>query len=75
MQAGADIEARDDRQRTPLHAAAEFGPKSIMKLLIERGIEVNVCDEKLMCPLQMAIRLGRWSFVEYLMCSTVAFLV
>jgi ankyrin repeat protein len=36
-----DIDKRDSRGNTPLQIAAEFGYFDIVKLLIERGAQVN----------------------------------
>ena len=38
---GADVNAKDDRDATPLHGAAFFGEKEIVELLVAKGADVN----------------------------------
>ncbi len=42
---GADIMARDNNGRTPLHCAAEKREnEEVIRLLVESGADINVCD-------------------------------
>ena len=41
LKAGADVNAKDDVEHTPLHSAAEQVHKTIVELLIAKGTEVN----------------------------------
>jgi cytohesin len=50
---GADIDARDNTQWTPLHVAAGFNPGQV-KILIESGANVNVLSSGQESPLYKA---------------------
>ena len=41
IQNGADVNAKNQRGRTPLHEAAAFGHKEVIELLIANGADVN----------------------------------
>ena len=41
IEAGAEIDRRDNKKETPLHAAARSGRHAIAKQLIELGADVN----------------------------------
>ncbi|MGA2108900.1 MAG: ankyrin repeat domain-containing protein, partial [Syntrophorhabdales bacterium] len=41
---GADVSARDNEQKTPLHCVAATGRTEVAKILIRRGADVNVRD-------------------------------
>ncbi|MGK7396491.1 MAG: ankyrin repeat domain-containing protein [Candidatus Cyclobacteriaceae bacterium M3_2C_046] len=65
IDAGADLEAKDTRGRTPLHWAAWQGYQQMMtvkddviKLLLEAGAELDVRDSKGRTPLHYAADLG-----------------
>jgi ankyrin repeat protein len=40
----AEVNSRDENERTALHAAARIGRLSIVKLLVERGADVSLTD-------------------------------
>ena len=42
---GVDVNAKNDRGRTPLLRAAEYGRKEIVELLITNGADVNAKDD------------------------------
>jgi ankyrin repeat protein len=54
LQRGADINARDDDERTPLHRAAELGPEAV-RVLLRHGADTNLVDRWGYTPLVWAI--------------------
>ena len=55
LDAGADVNAKGYRERTPLHYAAHGGRNKIVKLLIEEGADVNAKAKDGSTPLDLAI--------------------
>ena len=53
IEAGADINALDSRQRSPLHYASMWNPPVVL-VLLEAGAKVNVLDETNSSPLYWA---------------------
>ena len=51
LDAGADVNAKGYRERTPLHYAAHGGQKEIAELLIAAGADVNAKDDDGETPL------------------------
>jgi cytohesin len=51
LAAGADVNAKDDGESTPLHNAASEGHKEIAELLIDKGADVNAKDDGESTPL------------------------
>jgi ankyrin repeat protein len=56
IEAGAEIDARDSEQATPLHWAAEDGFEPAARLLIEAGTQVDGRDDQQAAPLHLAVR-------------------
>ena len=52
---GADVNAKDESESTPLHSAALFGFKEIAELLIAKGANVNAKNDGGETPLDWAI--------------------
>ena len=46
LQRGADVNVRDDDQRTPLHSAVLGGSVGLVGLLLESGADVNAADSE-----------------------------
>ncbi len=44
LAAGADIDARDDHRRTPLHVAGHAGQYDMARFLMEKGADANALD-------------------------------
>ena len=51
---GADVNAKDESESTPLHSAALFGHKEIVELLIAKGSNVNAKDDVGDTPVDLA---------------------
>ncbi|KAF5278806.1 hypothetical protein FQR65_LT03493 [Abscondita terminalis] len=51
---GANVNLTDDRQQTPLHAAASSGNIDAVKFLISKGVGVNAKDNAKQTPLHIA---------------------
>ncbi len=60
------INARDKRQRTPLHRAADWGDRALVELLLVKGADVNARDKDGQTPLHWACTFGRTRVVETL---------
>ena len=58
------IDATWPRFSTPLHDAVCCGRQEVVRLLLERGAEVNEVDYKLSTPLRLAIRWVVSRYVE-----------
>lgn len=74
IRAGAGVEARDDRGRTPLMTAAVSASPELVRLLIENGARLEAIPvgpgvaprEQGMTPLMFAARAGRADLIEVL---------
>ena len=52
---GADVNAKDESESTPLHSAAYWGHKEIAELLIAKGANVNTKNDSGETPIDWAI--------------------
>ncbi|XP_045158211.2 ankyrin-1-like [Mercenaria mercenaria] len=64
---GADINSRDNDQRTPLHWAATYGNPDMVEFLISQGAAVNIAQCDGFTPLHAATCLGHNNVVKVLM--------
>lgn len=64
---GADINARDEQKRTPLHIAVCKGSLDMVRFLISKGADINAKDGKGWSPPAMASHYGRGDMVDLLM--------
>ncbi|CAG0903573.1 unnamed protein product, partial [Cyprideis torosa] len=64
---GAEVNARDSLDQTPLHLATRDGHHSIVDLLLAHGADPNIRDEDKQTPLQSATRRGHQSIVDLLL--------
>lgn len=58
VEEGADICARDNRHKTPLHVAAEKGQTDTVSYLLNQGADVNSRDEDGLIALYYALKEG-----------------
>lgn len=58
VNAEADVNARDDEQRTPLHCAIAACHEDVARLLIDRGTDLRAQDHQQQTALHLAARNG-----------------
>ena len=66
LDAGADVNTKDEFGRTPLHGAAYKGHKETVELLIAKGADVNAKDKRGWTPLHWVVSGGHKEIVELL---------
>jgi ankyrin repeat protein len=54
LHSGAKLGEKDNKGRTVIHRAAAYGKESVLRLLIERGLDLNRADSKEKTPLHVA---------------------
>lgn len=67
VDAGAYVNARDHRKRTPLHMAAEEGEEELITFLLDQKADSNVTDLEGNTPLDLAARKLNESAVNLLL--------
>ncbi|KAJ3091329.1 hypothetical protein HDU96_003090 [Phlyctochytrium bullatum] len=67
LQAGADVDGKDDWEKTPLMWAARQGYLHAVQLLIEKGANVNARDKNSKTPLHYAAWNGHVDTVRFLL--------
>ena len=55
LQAGGDIQAKDNRGMTPLHGAAFWGWNDVVKFLVSKGANVNATENRGLTPYDSAL--------------------
>lgn len=70
LDAGADVNAKQESGRTPLHEAASFGNIEIVKLLLSRRAKTDELDDSGLTALDVAKLSGHADVVNYLTQST-----
>ena len=66
IEKGADINAKDTSDRTPLHYAIEYGHKDFVELLIVNGADVNAKDKDGNAPGHVALRKNNSAILDLL---------
>ena len=66
INAGADIEAKDEKGRSPLHCASSSGALPVVKMLVEAGAGVRATDNEGATCLTLAGANGHTDVVRYL---------
>ena len=66
IDAGADVETKDERGRSPLHYACDSGALDVVKMLVEAGAGVRATYEEGVTCLQDAANGGHTETVRYL---------
>ncbi len=67
IEAGADVNAKDNLGRTPLHMVAFYGHLKVTELLIDSGADINAKDHVGMTPLHAAVLSGGRQEVQLLL--------
>jgi ankyrin repeat protein len=67
IEAGADVNARDDAGFTQLHDAALTGNLESVRILLEHGADINAGDKESKTALYMAATMGREEVVSLLL--------
>jgi ankyrin repeat protein len=63
---GANVNAKDANDKTPLYRASEWGTITMIKLLLDFGAEINPSHENESSPLFSAIECNRLDIVRFL---------
>ena len=63
---GADVNAKDERENTPLCYAVKSGKMEVVQLLVESGADVNAMGKNDRPPLYMAVEEDNIAIAKYL---------
>jgi len=69
LDAGTDVNAKEENGVTPLHQAAFYGQKEVVELLIAKGADVNAKEEEGWTPLHFAAEGGHKEVAELLIAA------
>ena len=64
---GADIDARSDEDRTPLHLAVAQGSAEMVSLLLDQGADIDARSDEGRTPLHLAVAQGSAEMVSLLL--------
>ncbi|CAG0925113.1 unnamed protein product, partial [Notodromas monacha] len=67
LEAGADVEARNGKQWTPLDCAARNGHRKCVDILLQADAPLDPVDKRRTTPLQLAARQGHHAVVHQLL--------
>ena len=67
MHAGASVNARNHRKRTPLHVAAEEGEKELIKFLLSKKADAMITDLDSNTPVDLAAKKQHKEIVNILL--------
>lgn len=67
LKKGAEVNAKDSAERTPLHLAANYGRKEVAEALIQAGADINAKDKDGRTPLHWAVDMGNKEIAEFLL--------
>jgi cytohesin len=67
LKKGAEVNTRDNHDRTPLHLAANFDRKDVAEALIQAGADIDAKDKDGQTPLHWAVDRGNKEIAELLL--------
>ncbi|WP_454898538.1 ankyrin repeat domain-containing protein [Wolbachia pipientis] len=62
----AEINAKDNQERTPLHLSIQIGRTDVVNTLIDKKAEINAKDRQGRTPLHLSVQIGRTDVVNTL---------
>ncbi len=67
LEAGADVNAVDQWQMTPLHRASQTDCYDLVRLLVDHGADVNAHDENDITPLSRSVIRGKTDYINLML--------
>lgn len=61
LQFGANVDSRNDEDRTPLHFASSHGEEKIAEILIQYGADINAASALNSTPIHFAAQFGKYT--------------